>query len=74
MRFRFSYDITVLLYFQEKMWKNRKKTTSFDLLNRLRSRAATTRGAHKELQTPAPCESTLAVEYGGYNLLLVSPP
>ncbi len=26
--------------------------------------AATTRGAHKETQTPSPCESTLAVEFG----------
>ena len=25
--------------------------------------AATTRGAHKETQTPSPCESTLAVEF-----------
>ena len=45
-----------------------------DVLYRLRSRAATTRGAHKETQTPSPCESTLAVEYGGYDLLLLSPP
>ena len=35
-----------------------------DLLNRLRSRAAPTRRAHKETQTPSPCESTLAVEFG----------
>ena len=51
-----------------------EKTTSFRFnYIHLRVGAAPTRRAHKELQTPAPCESTLAVEYGGYNLLLVSP-
>ena len=37
------------------------------------SKAAPTRRAHKETQTPSPCESTLAVGYGLYDLLLVSP-
>ena len=51
-----------------------KRLTSFDLLNHLRMKAAPTRRAHKETQTPSPCESTLAVEFGLNHTLLVSPP
>ena len=32
--------------------------------------AAPTRRAHKETQTPSPCESTLAVEFGLHHILL----
>ena len=42
---------------------NVEKTTSFDLLNRLRSKAAPTRRAHKETQTPAPCTYYVSAEY-----------
>ena len=39
-----------------------EKTSSFDLFFRLRSRAATTRGARREVQTPPLCEYRLPVE------------
>ena len=54
--------------------RRRKSFALSDLLNHLRVKAAPTRRAHKELQTPAPCESTLAVEFGLHHILLVSPP
>ena len=44
--------------------RRRKSFALSDLLNHLRVMAAPTRRAHKETQTPSPCESTLAVEYG----------
>ena len=61
-------------------WERKKRLASFDLLNLTAVRGRSYAEVRTELttlvpelQTPAPCESTLAVEFALHHTLLVSP-